>query len=542
MACPTYYARPSTPPTTAVPELISGSHNRNISSSSTWSSPDSIEIQISTPLDRSPVLGHQLLPKLRIQDQLQDAPAPTHRRAVSQSLEPTDDAVQLSQRSCTVPPSCDTLVSPSSATSLISPFSAGVGSNSTSPISLVPPYLSRKAFGHARSVSASGLDDATIGRFGYPTYRRTPAFVAGPNAWTHTIYPNSSVYTPAPAPQRLQPVHLDLPTEQLCGRANETTMTPLEYLRGPNPPVDLVRQTSRTLGRGMHSHFWWDVRNLQPWTDFTLDTIMAVPAFPDLLNIPVNSSAFPQPAIPAARLRPDSDAALVQLVRDFYMVKINAAMKVTQGNARHLAMRPGPDRDGPTFVSGYQDEDLTGGIAGLAGSGRARVVGLVRPYQRWNSGQRAAPNTEKVYFLEGLSCLQRHMRAHGCRYGFLLSETELVCVRMGTVEGAGRAPYFGLLELAPTVETRHRDGMTACLALWYLHMLAKEKPLQGQCEWRVNVGVPSMMTRANVLGDKDKWIPEPQTGEKRDAKRVRGWVWPKDPFCKKREGGKVWNK
>jgi hypothetical protein len=37
-------------------------------------------------------------------------------------------------------------------------------------------------------------------------------------------------------------------------------------------------------------------------------------------------------------------------------------------------------------------------------------------------------------------------------------------------------------------------------------------------------------TRQRILAEaKDKWIPEPQIGERRDAKRVRGWVWPPGP-------------
>ena len=311
-------------------------------------------------------------------------------------------------------------------------------------------------------------------------------------------------------------------------------MTPLEYLRGANPPVDLVKHIIKLSGRGMHSHFWWDIRNVRPWTDFTLDTIMAVPAFPELLNIPVKEAAFAKPHIPSARLRPDSEAALIDLVRDFYMVKINAAMKITQGSARHLAMRLGRDRNGPTFLSNY--EDATDGI--ISGNGRGRVVGVVRSYERWNSGKRHEPGQEKIYYLEGLACLQRHMREHGCRYGFLLSETELVCARLGAED----VPHFGLLELSPSIETRHRDGLTACLALWYLHMLAKEEPLPGQCGWRVSVGAPAAMTRQKVLPEKDTWIPMPQTGEKRDAKTVRGWIWPSDPWSKKKEGGKVWNR
>jgi hypothetical protein len=66
----------------------------------------------------------------------------------------------------------------------------------------------------------------------------------------------------------------------------------------------------------------------------------------------------------------------------------------------------------------------------------------------------------------------------------------------------------------------------------------------------MDVGAPGAMTRANVWtkagaggeremevrdDGRDRWIPEPQIGEKRDAKRCRGWVWPADPWHK-REG------
>ena len=283
----------------------------------------------------------------------------------------------------------------------------------------------------------------------------------------------------------------------------------------------------------MHVHFWWDIRNLKTWDDFHLDTIMAVPSFPELLNIPVNDSAFMKPQIPSSRLHPESDTSLLEIIRDFYMVKVNSALKVTLGPL-HMAMRVGKDRDGPAFLSNYQnDHEKT-----ISGNGRGRIVGIVRSYERWNSGMRSEAGQKKVLYLEGLSHLHRYMREHQCRYGFIMTETELVCARAGTDD----TPYFGFLELATPIETRRQEGLTASLALWFLHMLAKEDPLPGQCSWRLNVGAPAAMTRRHIMEEKDKWIPEPQTGEKRDAKRVRGWVMPTDPWNKKREGGKGWNK
>ena len=166
----------------------------------------------------------------------------------------------------------------------------------------------------------------------------------------------------------------------------------------------------------------------------------------------------------------------------------------------------------------------------------------------------------KVDYLNGLAHLQKCMRDHSCRYGFIITEIELVCVRAGCDENGN--PWFGVLEVGEAVELKTASEkastwaatpepedtkLTVSLALYYLLMLAKATPLPGQAGGFMDVGGPGAMTRQRVLpaGDvpgverkadgRDKWIPEPQVGEKRDAKRVRGWVWPSDPWHK-REG------
>lgn len=65
------------------------------------------------------------------------------------------------------------------------------------------------------------------------------------------------------------------------------------------------------------------------------------------------------------------------------------------------------------------------------------------------------------------------MRCQECRYGFIIIETELWCVHADPTVG---------LKVA-TVRTQSREGLTVCLALWYLHMLARDVPLPGQSEW-----------------------------------------------------------
>lgn len=77
--------------------------------------------------------------------------------------------------------------------------------------------------------------------------------------------------------------------------------------------------------------------------------------------------------------------------------------------------------------------------------------------------------------------------------------------------------------------------MTALMALWYLHMLARDDTIPGQVGWKSEIGAPAEGTRRKCL-PKDEWIPEPQLAEKREAKRSRGWVWPEESVGRKELG------
>lgn len=439
-------------------------------------------------------------------------------------------------------------------------FSTGINSAVPSPITLTPssyPLPPRRDLNHHnRSISASSIDPVTLSRYGYPTYRHAPTYISTEAHYTPSIIPGSSIFVPPPSPvTRYRPIPYELPVEQQFTQADDATMTPGDYLRAANPAVGIVRNTTNVLGRGMHLHFWWDIRNLRPWDGFSLDRLLQIPHFPELLRVDVNAASLPQPTIAPARLRPESEAALIGLVRDFYVAKVNAALQVALGRRRYVAMRRGGERerDGPHFLTSCYDA----GTGTVSGNGRGRVVGLVRSYERWNTGMRLEAPHRKILYLEGLAQLQRWMREHFCRYGWLMTETELVCVRAGT----GDVPFFGELEVAATIEMRtHGTGtgagaagtegkggdgtkgaLTACLALWWLNMMAKDEALAGEAGWKVSVGGPAAMTRRKVRGGgRDGWIPEAQVGEKRDAKRMRGWVMPEDPWNKRKEGGKVW--
>lgn len=166
---------------------------------------------------------------------------------------------------------------------------------------------------------------------------------------------------------------------------------------------------------------------------------------------------------------------------------------------------------------------------------------------------RVEGNHRKVEYLRGLSHLHQHMRSHNCRYGFIITEIELVVVR----NGSDSTPHFGYLEIQ-TIQLNAHDNtppssssgfedsfseagderpikMTALMALWYLHMLARDDTIPGQVGWKSEIGAPAEGTRRKCL-PKDEWIPEPQLAEKREAKRSRGWVWPEESVGRKELG------
>lgn len=563
--------------------------------------------------------GPKLLPKIRPQDVVIEpvsAGGPLrHRRVLSNTQNPPPGFISYPP----VRPSAGrrtrevadrlALASPISPAPLTT---QGSFPTLSSPVTITPSYKRKAGGGHSRSVSASVIDAATLTGIGYPTYRGLPQMQAQttPTTPVTPITPNimpcpsysqrpggqhspANTQTPltVPTPQynyrqasaaQHSPVLLS-PHEDLAPRS--TTL--LSYLTLPIQPINLVRNVSVIPTRGLHDYFWWDIRNLRSWSSFSLATFDSLDSrLIQLLKTEIPAELTPHVPVPSASLAPESEHDLVTLIRDLYAPRINAALAVSQGKD-HLQLYAAPDvrntghknHGHPHFLANYlSDTEQTS-----AGLPRGRLVGIVKSFDRWNTGMRNEAPHRRVEYLNGLAHLQRCMREHSCRYGFIITEIELVCVRAGCEPGDD-VPYFGYLEIAASIPLKtaavrgmrthareaplatpisarsfspsssssfnsHHDSsepepgedalpaMTAGLGLYFLLMLSKSVPLPHQPSAHLNVGGPGAMTRQRILAEaKDKWIPEPQIGERRDAKRVRGWVWPLDPWHR-REGG-----
>lgn len=629
------YARyqQTTPPGIPLEEYIGSAYTLNTSNSSIYSgesSPWSTMTGNTSPTS-SPTRHHHgpaLLPKIRPQDVIIEpvsAGGPLrHRRVLSNTRNPPGFAPYPSR-----PPVHRNAIEASERLALASPISPIIttghgGSSALSSLVTVIPKGKRKASrGHSRSVSTPCIDEATLNRYGYPTYRQLPRYVAAqtqpstPATPATPVTPNIVFYPSRPQGSivevpRIGPVRprnpLTIPTPQYTyPQAHGAQPSPvpllspkedlissstnlLSYLSSPTQAIHLVRNVSVVPTRGMHDYFWWDIRNLRSWNSFSLGTFDSIHGLTKLLKTEILGALAPPVVVSPQRLAPESEPALVGLIRDLYAPRINAALAVSQG-AGHLQLYTAPDmrytghknHGHPHFLANYAtDSEQT-----ASGQPRGRLVGIVKSFDRWNSGMRNEAPHRRVEYLNGLAHLQRCMREHSCRYGFIITEIELLCVRAGCDEGDD-IPYFGYLEVAAPIPLKStfthssvrdapplstpisarsfsssshgsssysgqdspipepealEDGlcapMTASLALYFLLMLSKSVPLPFQPSAHLNVGGPGALTRQRILPEaKDKWIPEPQIGERRDAKRVRGWVWPQDAWHR-REGGGV---
>jgi hypothetical protein len=329
--------------------------------------------------------------------------------------------------------------------------------------------------------------------------------------------------------------------------------TLLQYLTLPNPASNLVKQVQGP-DQARDPHYFWDVRNVREWSAFKLQTMFDIPELRSLLcdGIPSDNLPTPRPVSTSPLKREDLRLAHMK----HYGSKLNAALR---SSSIQSALLMYSDQSAslatpPDFISSAstsQEQNIVG---------NSRVVGIVLCYHQWDSSMRYGDKLQQIKYLHGLARLQHALRECHCRYGFIITEIELVCVRYGgddiiaqqakpaytfpqTISGHF-IPIFGYFEVSVAIPLSHNHvvpdtpyrsfRMTAGLALWYLHMHARDTPLPGQSHWRIDVGTAITRTRQKHL-PKDEWVPKPSALQERWAKTRRGWLWPADDLNQKKE-------
>ncbi|KAJ1334069.1 hypothetical protein MN608_04072 [Microdochium nivale] len=488
----------------------------------------------STPATRcsTPPVRHRgpvLLPKIRSQDQsLHHMQTPPPRRATTspasvQKPRRRQPAFRASHaRSYTNPETLNNFAAASAY--FATPSDSSLSSSMLcSPVSFAQG-TSLDAFQPSRRASTISLDGSALDKYGFPTYRQMPSYVASTLA-----HPQMDQFSFNFAP-RAPPLSMASVTPE---PASSTTL--FDFLSTPNPTPSLVRSLSYSVRDPNTKHFWWDVRQVRSWSSFNLDTILSMPGASALLNCPVPEPLLPQPA--AGTRHPETESALHNIYAAYYLPKLNSALAVSSQQPMQFSSstpKSGNVSD-QVFVASVPGEASTA-AAIFGGKPTARVVGIVKSFDRFNTGMRVEGNIKRVEYLRGLAHIHNVMREYGTRYGFILTEIELVIVR----NGAENTPHFGYLEVTSvplaTSDAGEDDmSLTACLALWGLCRIASDESSPDNAHWSAAIGAPAEGTRRKAL-PRDDWMPQPQLAEKREAKRTRGWVLPEDPIGRKELG------
>lgn len=519
------------------------SHTRSSSRASAYSAvstPDSVSTRMTTPPRASPPVRHHgpiLLPKIRSQDQAIETPAKRARSSASPRPPP---ARKTHARSYTMP---ETLSYPV-------PFAPQQKQEEHPAPLLCSPATFTTPTGtptpEPRAASC-GVEAGALERYGFNAYRQMQTYLPAT-----TQEPQS--YIPAGQDQEsfMYIAPTDYPRESSLSFSPEPTPTTtlLSYLTAANPAPSLVRTISYHHRDPHTKHFWWDVRQVRPWSGFDAEAILALPGAAALLTCPVAAPLLPTPPTPSRH--PETEAALHSIYAQHYLPRLNAALAVSSTRPLTFSVPPKPTTATTPadhlFVANGPGESSSA-AALFGGRPSARVVGLVRSFDRFNTGMRVEGNVKRVEYLRGLAALHHAMREHGCRHGFILTEIELVVVRNGT----DTTPHFGYLEVTAiqlasppssgpvSIESLQSGDaqMSACLALWGLCMLASDDVQSlapgAHPHWRSEIGAPAEGTRRKAL-PRDGWMPPPQLAEKREAKRARGWVLPEDAVGRKELG------
>lgn len=503
--------------------------------------------------------GPILLPKIRSQDQAIESPA---KRAKRSPAPPATKPRRRQGQTAFRPTHARSYTNPETLNNFASNtfgFAPAEDQNSLSqsllcsPVTFAQDNSSNSASAHSRRASTVSLDGVTLEKYGFPTYRQMPSYIpAMPRSQNEAfMYGGNNNNNNSFAPRAPSPLSLSstpAPAPALTPEPTPST-TLMEYLTAPNPAPSLVRTISFPLRDPHTRHFWWDVRQVRSWTSFNLDSVLSLPGASALLRCPV-----PQPLLPTqpTSLRhPETEGALHAIYASHYLPRLNAALALSSPRPVQLSVPSLPKTSSGSSSTGLSASDhvfvanvessAAAAMAMFGGKPTARAVGLVKSFDRFNTGMRVEGNVKRVEYLRGLAHLHHAMREHGTRYGFILTEIELVVVR----NGAEGTPHFGYLEVASVQLNSASEGgaddddadvpFTACLALWGLCMLAGDEPAPGHAPWRADIGAPAEGTRRKAL-PRDDWMPQPQLAEKREAKRARGWVLPEDPVGRKELG------
>lgn len=232
-----------------------------------------------------------------------------------------------------------------------------------------------------------------------------------------------------------------------------------------NPPANPSGNTTNTAYRAE------DIRSISNWNEVNLNTIL------QRYGNVVGQARLPADAMPTSPPRAiPAENALRSKVSEYVIPRIRRALRC--GFDQLAAANLMGDKTCVSFdvgemarvIDNYKPDTAYFELANSTGPNRA--PGDVKPSWKWNTAMASHPLPGvRSEYRQALSQVNWYMRQHRSRYGFILTDRELLVFR--------RTDSSGNLQLAQPIPfttggTATNPRLTVLLALWYLGMLAAQ--------------------------------------------------------------------
>ncbi|GAD92930.1 predicted protein [Paecilomyces variotii No. 5] len=245
----------------------------------------------------------------------------------------------------------------------------------------------------------------------------------------------------------------------------ENEISLLYYLTDCPPPIPTLPDASSQ--DHAPPYIPGNLPNLTEWTDFDLLTILD--DYELLLrHTLLHQTPFPESPPPVMM----AESHFQYRFAEHVVPRVRRALRATFDYLeQHHGLR------GRTVVSfdsgayagfaGAHEPELSFYAVGNSDSSRHRIPGVMKPSWEWDSSFAQDPNHQEAY-RAGLATLNWYMRHRAARYGFMLTDKELMAVRRMET---------GDLQLSASIlwrtwATSENPELTMFLGLWYLGILA----------------------------------------------------------------------
>ncbi|KAK2755868.1 hypothetical protein FQN54_005664 [Arachnomyces sp. PD_36] len=261
--------------------------------------------------------------------------------------------------------------------------------------------------------------------------------------------------------------------------ANQVTL--MEYLQHGLPVIPLVPPPRPGHNTTNQAYRAADITHTGVWADFSLQTVLQ--RYQNILT----ATTLPWDPFPATPPPPVTvENALRHRLTPILMDRMRRALRAgfNQMHATNQLQGYTPlslDVGESSLTPDGFIPDFTYLVVSLvSGTGPNRAPGDVKPSWKWNTAMATGGEFKQKEFRQVLSQVNWYMKQHNSRYGFVITDLEMVAIR--------RLDNNGRLELSAAIPWEVGGGqqprLTVMLALWYLGMLAAQD--QGPNRWTFN--------------------------------------------------------